>query len=168
AGPTCEDIDPVRFIGNRSSGRMGYAIAAEASRRGGRVTLVTGPTKIEPPAVDAIVRVRSAAEMHKEVMARAEDADVVIVAAAVADYTVASPETQKIAKSEGPLTLTLTRTRDILADLGTTARRQAGRLVLVGFAAETQDVVARARAKLDSKRLDLIVANDVSAPGAGF
>jgi phosphopantothenoylcysteine decarboxylase / phosphopantothenate---cysteine ligase len=169
AGPTLEDIDPVRFIGNRSSGKMGYAVAAEAARRGARVTLISGPTKLTPPATETLVQVRSAAEMHGAVMHHAAAADVVVMSAAVADYTIAAPDAQKIAKSDGPLTLTLTRTRDILADLGALPSRQAeGRPLLVGFAAETHDVVAHARAKLERKRVDLVVANDVSQSGAGF
>jgi len=169
AGPTYEDIDPVRYIGNRSSGRMGYAIAAEASRRGAHVTLVSGPTKLEPPRAQEIVNVRSAASMHEAVMSRAAAADVVIMAAAVADYTVPEPDSQKIAKRDGPLVLTLARTRDILGDLGKLpSRRESRRPVLVGFAAETHDVVAHARGKLERKDIDLIVANDVSQPGVGF
>jgi phosphopantothenoylcysteine decarboxylase/phosphopantothenate--cysteine ligase len=169
AGPTLEDIDPVRFIGNRSSGKMGYALAGEAALRGARVTLVSGPTRLSPPRVEDVVHVRSAAEMHQAVLSRAPTADVVIMAAAVADYTMATPDAQKIAKSDGPLTLTLTRTKDILADLGRLPSRQsAGRPLLVGFAAETHDVVAHARGKLDRKGIDLIVANDVSKPGVGF
>lgn len=168
AGPTYEDIDPVRFVANRSSGRMGFALAAEAMRRGARVVLVVGPTALEPPAGAEVVRVRGAATMHQEVLARAADADAVIMAAAVADYTLgggARPE--KIAKDADTLTLTLVRTRDVLADLG---RWRAGRArpVIVGFAAETSDVVERARAKLRAKQIDLIVANDVSRPDAGF
>jgi phosphopantothenoylcysteine decarboxylase/phosphopantothenate--cysteine ligase len=169
AGPTFENIDPVRFIGNRSSGKMGYAIAAEAARRGARVRLVSGPTTLSAPKVDAIDRVRSAADMHQAVLANAADSDVVIMAAAVADYTVAAPDERKIAKSDGALTLTLSRTRDILADLGQLpARRDADRPLLIGFAAETHDVLAHARQKLERKNVDLIVANDVLAPGAGF
>ena len=169
AGPTLEDIDPVRFVGNRSSGRMGYAVAAEAARRGARVTLVSGPTKIDPPRTEALVQVRSAAEMHEAVLARATAHDVVIMAAAVADYTVATPEAQKIAKQDGPLVLTLTRTRDILGDLGRLPSRAAdGRPILIGFAAETHDLHDHARGKLDRKGIDLIVANDVSQPGVGF
>jgi phosphopantothenoylcysteine decarboxylase/phosphopantothenate--cysteine ligase len=169
AGPTLEDIDPVRFIGNRSSGKMGYALAAEAARRGARVTLVSGPTRLTAPTVQALVNVRSAAEMHQAVMASAAESDVVIMAAAVADYTVDRPEGQKIAKRDGPLTLTLSRTRDILADLGTMpSRRNGDRPILVGFAAETHDVVAHAQQKLERKVVDLIVANDVSRPGVGF
>ena len=167
AGPTYENIDPVRFIGNRASGRMGVALASEALRRGAAVTLVIGPTSIEPPPGAEVVRVRSAGEMHQAVMARAADQDVVIMAAAVADYTLdAAP--QKIAKAEGPLTLSLSRTRDILADVGALPSRAAGRPVLVGFAAETHDVIAHARAKLSRKKADLIVANDVSRTDAGF
>jgi phosphopantothenoylcysteine decarboxylase/phosphopantothenate--cysteine ligase len=169
AGPTFEDIDPVRFVGNRSSGKMGYALAAEAARRGTRVTLVSGPTKITAPKVEEFVAVRSAAEMHQAVMSRASAADIVVMSAAVADYTVGSPAAQKIAKSDGPLTLTLTRTRDILADLGNLpSRLEAQRPLLVGFAAQTHDVVSHAREKLERKQADLIVANDVSQPGVGF
>jgi phosphopantothenoylcysteine decarboxylase/phosphopantothenate--cysteine ligase len=169
AGPTLEDIDPVRFIGNRSSGKMGYALAAEAAVRGARVTLVSGPVKLAAPKVEEVINVRSAADMHQAVMARAAEADVVIMAAAVADYTMAAPNAEKIAKSDGPLTLTLSRTRDVLEDLGRLAsRREAGRPVLVGFAAETHDVIAHAKDKLERKGVDLIVANDVSRPGVGF
>jgi phosphopantothenoylcysteine decarboxylase/phosphopantothenate--cysteine ligase len=169
AGPTLEDIDPVRFIGNRSSGKMGYALAAEAARRGARVTLISGPTKLATPRVEQVVHVRSANDMHQAVMAHVADADVVVMSAAVADYTIAAPDAQKIAKSDGPLTLTLTRTRDILGDLGALPeRRSSERPVLVGFAAETHDVIAHARQKLVRKGIDLIVANDVSQPGVGF
>ena len=167
AGPTYEDIDPVRYVGNRSSGRMGFAIAAEARRRGASVTLVAGPTSVEPPQVDELARVRSAAEMHAAVMRASERADVVVMAAAVADYAPAEAAGGKIAKSDGPMTLTLERTRDILADLG--ARRGSGASpILVGFAAETSDAIARARAKRERKQVDLVVANDVSQPGVGF
>ncbi|MFN2445171.1 MAG: bifunctional phosphopantothenoylcysteine decarboxylase/phosphopantothenate--cysteine ligase CoaBC [Vicinamibacterales bacterium] len=169
AGPTHEDIDPVRYVGNRSSGRMGFAVASEAARRGARVTIVAGPTRHEPSTGDDLIRVRSAAEMHDAVMARAGAVDVVIMAAAVADYTPVESEPQKIAKTDGPLLLTLTRTRDILAELGRLPSREAAkRPVLVGFAAETQDVVTRAREKLARKSVDLIVANDVSRTDAGF
>ncbi len=168
AGPTYEDIDPVRYLGNRSSGRMGFALAAAARHRGARVTLVVGPTRLEPPAVDEVVRVRSAAEMHEAVMAASSAADVVVMAAAVADYTPSAPSADKVAKSDGPMTLTLNRTRDILGDLG--ARRAAAGPgpVLVGFAAETDDVLRKAREKRVRKGVDLIVANDVSQPDRGF
>jgi len=169
AGPTYEDFDPVRFVGNRSSGRMGFALAAEAARRGARVTLVAGPSPVAPPTVAELVRVRSAAEMHAAVMAVAERSDVVIMAAAVADYRPAERRGQKIAKAEGPLVVTLERTPDILADLGRLPGRAArGAPLLVGFAAETTDVAARARAKRETKGIDLIVANDVGAPDRGF
>jgi phosphopantothenoylcysteine decarboxylase/phosphopantothenate--cysteine ligase len=169
AGPTYEDIDPVRYVGNRSSGRMGFAIAAEAKRRGATVTLVVGPTRVQPPAVDEVLEVRSAADMHAAVMRAAPEAHVIVMAAAVADYTPAKPASDKIAKSDGPMTLTLERTTDILAALGELRRRGSDRApVLVGFAAETRDAVARAREKLTRKKVDLIVANDVSRPDAGF
>lgn len=168
AGPTYEDIDPVRFIGNRSSGRMGYAIAAEASRRGAHVALVSGPTRLDAPAGVVIERVRSAAEMARAMAQHAAGADAVVMAAAVADYT---PErgaaATKVPKADAPLTMTLVRTPDILADLGR-ARGASGRPILVGFAAETGDPRPRARQKLASKQVDLIVANDVSRDDAGF
>jgi phosphopantothenoylcysteine decarboxylase/phosphopantothenate--cysteine ligase len=169
AGPTYEDLDPVRFLGNRSSGRMGFALAAEAQRRGARVTLVAGPTRVEPPAVDELIRVRSAVEMHAAVTRDATRADVVIMAAAVADYTPAAPSSQKVAKTEGPITLTLDRTPDILAELSRLpSRASTGVPMLVGFAAETADADARARDKRLRKGIDLIVANDVSRSDAGF
>lgn len=168
AGPTYEDLDPVRFLGNRSSGRMGFAVAAEARRRGARVTLIAGPTRVEPPAVDRLLRVRNAADMHAAVMTAAPAADAVVMAAAVADYTPAQASAGKIAKTPGPMTLVLERTRDILAELGALPSRATGVPVLVGFAAETGDPLASGRAKLVRKRVDLIVANDVSRPDAGF
>ena len=168
AGPTYEDLDPVRYIGNRSSGRMGFAIAAEAMRRGADVTLVMGPTAIEPPAVRELVRVRSAAEMHQAVLARSDRMDLVVMAAAVADYAPERTSSQKVAKHGETVTLTLKKNPDILAELGQ-RRLTAGRgPVLVGFAAETEDVVARARAKRERKHVDVIVANDVSRADAGF
>ena len=168
AGPTCEDLDPVRFVGNRSSGRMGYALAAEAAERGARVVLVSGPCRLAPPAGAEVVGVRSAADMRAAVMDRADGVDAVVMAAAVADYTPAGgARPQKIAKESDTLTLTLTRTADVLRDLGR-RRGDRRRPVLIGFAAETRDVVARARAKLEAKGADLIVANDVSRTDAGF
>jgi phosphopantothenoylcysteine decarboxylase/phosphopantothenate--cysteine ligase len=168
AGPTFEDLDPVRYLGNRSSGRMGFALAGEAVRRGAEVTLIAGPTTVDPPPVREIVRVRGAAEMHGAVLHHAEHADVVIMAAAVADYTPERRAPQKITKRDDELTVVLKKTPDILADLG--ARRAAsGRgPLLVGFAAETENVVARAAAKREAKQVDVIVANDVSREDAGF
>lgn len=168
AGPTYEDIDPVRYLGNRSSGRMGYAVAAEASRRGAHVVLVSGPTTLPPPAGVQLERVRSAAEMARAMAQHAQGADAVVMAAAVADYTPeAGAAARKIGKSDAPLTMTFTRTPDILAELGK-ARAGGGTPVLVGFAAETGDPRPRARQKLASKQVDLMVANDVSREGAGF
>src|SRR5688572_1887655 len=168
AGPTYEDIDPVRYIGNRSSGRMGYEIAAESARRGARVVLVSGPTPLDVPAGVEVVRVRSAEEMHKAVHAAAPGAEMVIMAAAVADYTPASGRAaEKIEKSDAPLDLRLVRTKDILAELGA-ARRQRSRPLLIGFAAESGDPIARGREKLIRKAADLIVANDISRTDAGF
>ncbi len=169
AGPTYEDLDPVRYIGNRSSGRMGFAIAAEAARRGARVALVAGPTALEPPPVAEMVRVRGAEEMHAAVMARVADADVLVMAAAVADYQPEQQAPGKIKKGAGPWQLTLRRTPDILAAAGQWRAAHGGaKPVLVGFAAETSDLESAARRKLDEKGADLIVANDVSRPGAGF
>ncbi len=169
AGPTFEDLDPVRFVGNRSSGRMGYAIAAEAAARGAEVVLVTGPTALRPPAVREVVKVRRAAEMHEAVLSRAGGADAIIMAAAVANYTPALPAAQKIPHDAERVTWELMRTRDILADLAAwRAGRGSARPVLIGFAAETHDVVERARAKRLRKGVDLIVANDVSRSDAGF
>lgn len=168
AGPTYEDIDAVRYVGNRSSGRMGFAVAAAAHARGANVTLVAGPTSIEPPVTDEVINVRRAAEMHAAVLRAAEHADVVIMAAAVADYAPINPATGKIAKTDQPLTLTLQRTADILADLGRASARRTMPPILVGFAAETGDLLAKARDKRTRKNADLIVANDVTTPGAGF
>jgi len=166
AGPTYEDFDPVRFIGNRSSGKMGFAVAAEAVRRGAEVVLITGPAALDAPQVAELVRVRTAAQMHEAVMARAGSVHVVVMAAAVADY---APQRapQKVPKASDTLTLVLHKTPDILADLGLRRRASAGP-VLVGFAAETQDVVTRAREKREQKHADLIVANDVARSDSGF
>ena len=168
AGPTYEDLDPVRYIGNRSSGRMGFAVAAEAARRGAAVTLVAGPTTLEPPPVKELVRVRRAAEMHAAVIARAADIDVAIMAAAVADYAPEQAAPQKVSKRDDELTVVLKKTPDVLADLGRRRAASGRPQVLVGFAAETEDLVARAREKRERKHADLIVANDVSRGDAGF
>lgn len=168
AGPTYEDIDPVRYFGNRSSGRMGFALAAECARRGAKVVLIAGPSQIDPPTGVELVKVRSAAQMKTVVMDRARQTDAVIMAAAIADYTVkGGAGTQKIPKGSDVLKVTLVPTVDILAELG--RMRGASKLpVLVGFAAETTDLVSKARAKLLAKKVDLIVANDVSRGDAGF
>jgi phosphopantothenoylcysteine decarboxylase/phosphopantothenate--cysteine ligase len=143
---------------------MGYAIAAEASRRGAHVTLVTAPTAIEPPAGVEVVAIRTAAEMTAAVLERFDACDAVIKAAAVADFTPAAPEPRKLSKSDGPPTIPLIRTTDILTELADRRRAQ----VLVGFSAETHDHAARAREKLARKRLDLLVLNDVSRGDIGF
>ena len=167
AGPTYEDIDPVRYIGNRSSGKMGYAVAAEAVKRGARVLLVSGPTNLAAPAGVELIPVRSAAEMHAAVQHHAASSDIVVMAAAVADYTPERRSTGKIEKSDAPLDLRLVRTPDILAELGR-ARGSNPRPVLVGFAAESGDPVERGRAKLLRKHVDFIVANDITRADAGF
>jgi phosphopantothenoylcysteine decarboxylase/phosphopantothenate--cysteine ligase len=163
AGPTQEPIDPVRYIGNRSSGKMGYALAEAALRRGAKVILVSGPTALKPPALAEVIQVQTAQQMRDAVMAQFEQASIVIKAAAVADFTVRSAPDEKI-KRKGPMTLELEPTVDILAEIGA---KKGSRLV-IGFAAETNDVLANARKKLESKRLDAIVLNDVSQPGIGF
>lgn len=165
AGPTREAIDPVRFISNPSSGRMGYALAAEAERRGASVTLVSGPTALDPPPGVEVVRVLCAAEMHDAVQNRAGEIDLFIGAAAVADWRPAEPEGQKLKKDgRDELTLRMVRTPDIIAEVATWQPKP----IIVGFAAETEDTVARAAEKLRRKGMDMIVANDVTAPGAGF
>jgi phosphopantothenoylcysteine decarboxylase/phosphopantothenate--cysteine ligase len=164
AGPTYEDLDPVRYLGNRSSGKMGFAIAASAAKRGARVTLVAGPVHLATPAGVTRIDVRSAAQMHDAVFA-ALPADIYIGAAAVADYTPREPVANKIKKSSESLALDLVRTPDILAQVA--AQTQALKLV-VGFAAETNNVAEYARKKLEAKRLDMIVANRVGIADGGF
>lgn len=164
AGPTVEDIDAVRFISNRSSGRMGYRLAEAARDRGARVVLVSGPTALPEPGGLELVRVRSAAQMERAVDEKAAGATIVAMAAAVSDYRPDAVAPNKIKKREGPLELSLVRTADILATLGA---QKKGRF-LVGFAAETDAVRENARAKLAAKNLDLIVANDVGRADAGF
>ncbi|MGC1128423.1 MAG: bifunctional phosphopantothenoylcysteine decarboxylase/phosphopantothenate--cysteine ligase CoaBC [Candidatus Acidiferrales bacterium] len=164
AGPTCEDIDPVRFLSNRSSGKMGYAVAEAAQRRGARVILVSGPTQRQIPENVDWVPVRSTEEMRRAVLDRAGEADAVVMAAAVADYRPAASQTKKIKRGDGALTLTLEPTPDILTEVGAVK----GRRVLVGFAAETDRVAEHARGKLERKGADMIVANDVTQEGAGF
>ena len=168
AGPTYEDLDPVRFLGNRSTGRMGRALAQAAARRGARVILVAGPISLEMPAGVEVVRVRSASEMYRSVMERKTEAGAMILAAAVADYTPTNgPRSQKLCKDQHLETIKLTRTLDILADLGAWRAGQSSPL-LVGFAAETEEMLVHARAKLKAKNVDLIVANNVSQPDTGF
>jgi len=165
AGPTREAIDPVRFLSNRSSGKMGFALAAAAKRRGAGVTLVSGPVALAGPAGVERIEVTTAEEMRQAVFEREAQATIVVMAAAVADYRPARPARQKIKKKEGDLTLLLEPTRDVLAELG--SRRGRDRF-LVGFAAETERGVEHARAKLRAKRADLMVLNDVSGSDAGF
>lgn len=164
AGPTCEDVDPVRFLTNRSSGKMGYALADAASRRGAKVILVSGPTVLEPPAGVERVFVRTAEEMRRAVLERAQGCSVVIKAAAVADYRPVARRAKKIKRGEGHVSLELEPTADILLELS----RQKSNCVLVGFAAETDRVAENAREKLAAKGLDMVVANDVTQEGAGF
>jgi phosphopantothenoylcysteine decarboxylase/phosphopantothenate--cysteine ligase len=164
AGPTVEDLDPVRFVSNRSSGAMGYRLAEAARDRGARVILVSGPTALPEPRGVTFVSVRSAVEMQRAVGAHASEATVVVAAAAVSDYAPAQASRSKLKKTDGPMKLELVRTPDILKGLG----ESKGSRLLVGFAAETEDLVENARRKLEGKNLDLIVANDVTAPGAGF
>ena len=166
AGPTVERIDPVRYLTNDSSGKMGYALAQAARDRGARVTLLTGPVHITPPQGVSVVPVTSTQSLYDAMLARCGQQDIIVQAAAPADYRVEHPAAQKLKKRAGePLTLTLVENPDIAKAVG--ERKQSGQ-VLVGFAAETQNVLENARGKLLSKHLDLIVANDVTAEGAGF
>ena len=164
AGPTREPIDPVRFISNPASGRMGFALAQAAMAAGHTVSLVAGPTCIEPPEANEVVRVTTAAEMRDAVLGRLPKSDVLIMAAAVADYRPKTFSEKKLKKNTAPFTLALERTPDILSECALTK----GSRVHVGFAAETENVVENARAKLEAKGLDIIVANDLTVPGAGF
>jgi phosphopantothenoylcysteine decarboxylase/phosphopantothenate--cysteine ligase len=155
AGPTREHLDPVRFLSNPSTGRMGFALAAEARRRSADVVLVSGPTELPPPPEVRVVEVTTAAQMREAVLGEAAGADVVIMAAAVVDWRPRERASRKVKKTEGDMELRLVRTPDILSELG----RDKGRRVLVGFAAETGDLVENALAKLKAKNLDLIAAN---------
>jgi phosphopantothenoylcysteine decarboxylase/phosphopantothenate--cysteine ligase len=170
AGGTQEPLDPVRHIGNRSSGRMGYALAEAARDAGAQVTLIHAPTGL--PAIHGIemVPVRSAAQMHDAVVARLPETDALVMSAAVADYRPAQAAAQKIKKSDGGLSLELERTQDILAAVAEYRSGHPGERpgVVVGFAAETENLLTNARDKLQRKRLDLMVANDVAAPDSGF
>jgi phosphopantothenoylcysteine decarboxylase/phosphopantothenate--cysteine ligase len=164
AGPTCEDLDPVRYLTNRSSGKMGYSLADAANRRGANVILVSGPTDLKAPDGVDWVPVRSTEEMRNAVRERAREANIVIMAAAVADYRPAAAQATKLKRGEGHLTLELEPTPDILTEIG----REKGNRILVGFAAETDRVAENARDKLARKGADIIVANDVTQEGAGF
>jgi phosphopantothenoylcysteine decarboxylase/phosphopantothenate--cysteine ligase len=177
AGPTREPFDPSRFISNASSGRMGYALAAEAAARGGAVTLISGPTLLEPPAGVQVVRVKTAEEMFRATLNQAQGADLVLKAAAVADYRpevlsraklkkeTLARRARKAAAGDRAIALRLLPTPDILAELG---RRRKPHQVLVGFAAETGDLERNARRKLRRKNLDLVIANRIGSDGEGF
>jgi phosphopantothenoylcysteine decarboxylase/phosphopantothenate--cysteine ligase len=164
AGPTREPLDPVRFISNRSSGKMGYSLAEAAILRGARVVLVSGPVNLPPPESAEVVQVQTAAEMHRAVMEHLDESTIVIKTAAVADYYVSEVPRQKVKKTAMRLSLELEPTPDILAEVG---RRKGDRL-LIGFAAETENLVAEARRKLETKNCDMIVGNLVSQDGIGF
>ncbi len=164
AGPTQEPLDPVRYITNRSSGKMGYALAADAKARGARVILVSGPVAISEPAGVEVVRVRTALEMRQAVMDRLDESTIIVKSAAVADYHRAEVPQQKVKKTSTRLTLDLDPTPDILAECG----RRKGNRLLIGFAAETENVVDYARRKLEVKNCDMVVANNVAQAGTGF
>jgi len=164
AGPTEESIDPVRFITNRSSGKMGFAMAHAALRRGAEVILISGPTALPPPPKVKFIGVRSTAQMREAVLTNLKNASILLMAAAVSDYRPRQAAAGKIKKSQAEMVLALERNPDILAEAG----RQKDHRILVGFAAETENLLRNARSKLKEKNLDLIVANDVTLPGAGF
>ncbi|PYT82519.1 MAG: bifunctional phosphopantothenoylcysteine decarboxylase/phosphopantothenate--cysteine ligase CoaBC [Acidobacteria bacterium] len=164
AGPTCEDLDPVRYLTNRSSGKMGYAVAEAAAKRGAKVILVSGPVNLETPAGVERIDVRTAEEMYRSVAGRFGEASIAILAAAVADYRPVERRAEKIKKGDALLAISLEPTVDILAEVA----KHKGQKIVVGFAAETDQVAENARKKLASKNADLIVANDVAAEGAGF
>lgn len=165
AGPTREPIDPVRFLSNRSSGKMGYAIAQAALDSGHEVVLISGPVALDAPAGARVVRVTTADEMYDAVHANLGGVDIAVLCAAVADFKPARFAARKIKKREGTPQITLVPTRDILASLGAKKPRQ---FLLAGFAAETDDIAENAREKLEKKQCDVVIANDVSAPGVGF
>lgn len=165
AGPTIEAIDPVRFISNHSSGKMGYAIAKAAMLRGAEVTLVTGKTSLEPPMFVDVVPVNSAADMYKAVTEKKDQQDIIIKAAAVADYTPAEVSDEKVKKKDADMSISLVRTKDILGTLG--VQRKKGQF-LCGFSMETQNMLENSRAKLQKKNIDMIVANNLKEEGAGF
>jgi phosphopantothenoylcysteine decarboxylase/phosphopantothenate--cysteine ligase len=164
AGPTAEPIDPVRYLTNRSSGKMGYAVAEAAARRGAKVILISGPTALKHPQGVEFTSVETASQMYEAVLERFPGVDVVIKSAAVADYRPARAAVQKIKKHTGNMSIELVKNPDILADLGRRKENQ----ILIGFAAETSELEKNARQKVTGKNLDLLVANDVTQPGAGF
>lgn len=164
AGPTVAPFDPVRFITNRSSGKMGYAIAKEARNRGAHVTLITGPSSLEVPNGIEVIKISTNEEMRKAVLDKFNDADIVVKSAAVADYKPKTYSTQKIKKGQGDFSLELTRDNDILKELGSLKNKQ----ILVGFAAESQNLRENALGKLEKKNLDYIVANDITSSDTGF
>lgn len=164
AGPTREPIDAVRFISNPSTGKMGFAIAAAAAARGASVVLIVGPTELEPPKTARIIKVKTAADMCRAVLEQVPSAEILIMAAAVSDFKPVQSSPKKIKKQDAPMSIDMERTEDILAMVA----RQPGRRIVVGFAAETDDLPANAEKKLKDKNLDLIVANDVLKEGAGF
>ena len=164
AGPTMEKIDPVRFISNHSTGKMGYALARNCMLRGADVTLITGKTSLEPPMFVKVVPVVSAQEMYEAVLERYEEQDIVIKAAAVADYRPKDPADHKVKKQEGELSIALERTTDILKTLGERKTKQ----FLCGFSMETENMLENSREKLRRKNLDMVVANNLKTQGAGF
>ena len=165
AGPTREAIDPVRYITNRSTGKMGYAIAEAAQKKGLEVVLVSGPVNLERPEGVEFIQIESAAEMAQAMKQSAENADIIVMAAAVADYRPRQYSTSKVKKSDGDMCIELERTEDILLSLG--KNKKPGQ-ILVGFAAETDDLLKNAQGKLERKNLDYIAANIVGVPGRGF
>ena len=170
AGPTREKIDPVRFISNRSSGKMGYALAKAAEKAGHNVTLISGPVNLSPPDGVTVINIESANDMMCEIRKVANSADIIIMAAAVADYRPVAPSASKIKKSDGEMILKLERTTDILSEFRNNPESfdLKKNLILTGFAAETENVLKNAKQKLEKKHLDWIIANDVSRTDAGF
>jgi phosphopantothenoylcysteine decarboxylase/phosphopantothenate--cysteine ligase len=164
AGPTQEPLDPVRFISNRSSGKMGYALAEAAAARGAHVILISGPVTLPPPVGVTLIRVQTALEMHDAVLAHLDAANIIIKSAAVADYHLENVPSQKVKKTAMRMSLELSPTPDILAEVG---QRKGDRL-LIGFAAETENMVAEARRKMQTKNCDMVVGNLVSQQGVGF
>ena len=165
AGPTMEAIDPVRYITNHSSGRMGYAIAGCAAYRGAQVVLVTGRTHIEPPIFTKVIKITDAESMYNAVMSEIDDADIIVMAAAVADYTPAQVSDEKLKKKDGDMSVEMKRTRDILKEAG---KIKKANQYICGFAMETQNLIENAKAKLEAKNADMIVANSLRTEGAGF